>query len=107
MMLGTPGLAACLVVCTCLLVLVVSCRGSEKAVTGQVTGVFERNLVEVELLRIRDRSNNIWEFTTTGDIGMSPAHLKQHQLLGQGVLVVYKKIGDQLVVFEIRDLVTP
>ncbi|GIT42291.1 MAG: hypothetical protein Ct9H300mP11_02270 [Chloroflexota bacterium] len=30
---------------------------------------------------------------------MSPAHLKQHQLLGQGVLVVYKKIEDRLVFF--------
>ena len=59
-MLGTQGMAACLVVGTCLLVLVVSCRGSEKTVTGQVTGVVERNLGEVELLRIRDRSNNIW-----------------------------------------------
>ena len=106
-MLGTQGMAACLVVGTCLLVLVVSCRGSEKTVTGQVTGVVERNLVEVELLRIRDRSNKIWEFTTTGDIGMSPSHLKQHQLLGQGVLVVYKKIENRLVIFEILDLVTP
>ena len=106
-MLGAHGLTTYLVVGTCLLLLVVSCRGSEKTVTGQVTGVVARNLVEVELLRIRDRFNNIWEFTTTGDIGMSPAHLKQHQLLGQGVLVVYKKIEDRLVIFEIRDLVTP
>ena len=99
-------LAAVSVAGACLLVLAVSCGGGEKTVTGMVTDVVERNLLEVELLRVRDRSDNIWEFTTLGNIGMSPAHLKQHQVLGQGVLVVYKPIGGRLVVSEIRDLVT-
>ena len=100
-------LAAVSVAGACLLVLAVSCGGGEKTVTGMVTGVVERNLSEVELLRVRDRSDNIWEFTTLGNIGMSPAHLKQHQVLGQGVLVVYKRIGGRLVVSKIRDLATP
>ena len=100
-------LAAVSVAGACLLVLAVSCGGGEKTVTGMVTDVVERNLSEVELLRVRDRSDNIWEFTTLGNIGMSPAHLKQHQVLGQGVLVVYKTIDGRLVVSKIRDLVTP
>ena len=100
-------LAAVSVAGACLLVLAVSCGGGEKTVTGMVTDVVERNLSEVELLRVRDRSDNIWEFTTLGNIGMSPAHLKQHQVLGQGVLVVYKRIGGRLVVSNIRDLATP
>ena len=100
-------LAAVSVAGACLLVLAVSCGGGEKTVTGMVTDVVERNLSEVELLRVRDRSDNIWEFTTLGNIGMSPAHLKQHQVLGQGVLVVYKRIGGRLVVSKIRDLATP
>ena len=100
-------LAAVSVAGACLLVLAVSCGGGEKTVTGMVTDVVERNLLEVELLRVRDRSDNIWEFTTLGNIGMSPAHLKQHQVLGQGVLVVYKRIGGRLVVSKIRDLATP
>ena len=100
-------LAAVSVAGACLLVLAVSCGGGEKTVTGMVTDVVERNLSEVELLRVRDRSDNIWEFTTLGNIGMSPAHLKQHQVLGQGVLVVYKTIGGRLVASEIRDLATP
>ena len=100
-------LAAVSVAGACLLVLAVSCGGGEKTVTGMVTDVVERNLSEVELLRVRDRSDNIWEFTTLGNIGMSPAHLKQHQVLGQGVLVVYKTIEGRLVVSEIRDLATP
>ena len=100
-------LAAVSVAGACLLVLAVSGGGGEKTVTGMVTDVVERNLSEVELLRVRDRSDNIWEFTTLGNIGMSPAHLKQHQVLGQGVLVVYKRIGGRLVVSKIRDLATP
>ena len=100
-------LAAVSVAGACLLVLAVSCGGGEKTVTGMVTDVVERNLSEVELLRVRDRSDNIWEFTTLGNIGMSPAHLKQHQVLGQGVLVVYKRIGGRLVVSKIRDLAIP
>ena len=100
-------LAAVSVAGACLLVLAVSCGGGEKTVTGMVTDVVERNLSEVELLRVRDRSDNIWEFTTLGNIGMSPAHLKQHQGLGQGVLVVYKRIGGRLVVSKIRDLAIP
>ena len=100
-------LAAVSVAGACLLVLAVSCGGGEKTVTGMVTDVVERNLSEVELLRVRDRSDNIWEFTTLGNIGMSPAHLKQHQVLGQGVLVVYKTIDGRLVASEIRDLATP
>ena len=100
-------LAAVSIAGACLLVLAVSCGGGEKTVTGMVTDVVERNLSDVELLRVRDRSDNIWEFTTLGNIGMSQAHLKQHQVLGQGVLVVYKRIGGRLVVSEIRDLATP
>ena len=100
-------LAAVSIAGACLLVLAVSCGGGEKTVTGMVTDVVERNLSEVELLRVRDRSDNIWEFTTLGNIGMSPAHLKQHQVLGQGVLVAYKTIDGRLVVSKIRDLATP
>ena len=100
-------LAAVSIAGACLLVLAVSCGGGEKTVIGMVADVVERNLSEVELLLVRDRSDNIWEFTTTGEIGMSPAHLKQHQVLGQGVLVVYKTISGRLVVSEIRDLANP
>ncbi|GIT42292.1 MAG: hypothetical protein Ct9H300mP11_02280 [Chloroflexota bacterium] len=42
-MLGAQGLTTCLVVGPLSFALVVSCRGSEKTVTGQVTGVVERN----------------------------------------------------------------
>ena len=75
--------------------------------TGFVLEVVERNLVEIELLRVRDRSGRIWEFTTEGNIGMSAAHLKQHQVLGQGVVVLYDEVGGQAVASEVLDFETP
>ena len=56
---GRRRLAVVAVAGACLLVLAVSCGGGEKTVTGMVTDVVERNLSEVELLRVRDRSDNI------------------------------------------------
>ena len=75
--------------------------------TGFVLEVVELNLHQVELLRVRDRSGRIWEFTTEGNIGMSAAHLKQHQVLGQGVVVLYDEVAGQAVASEVRDLESP
>ena len=59
----------------CVLLLSVSCGGGEKTVTGFVLEVVDRNMVEIELLRVRDRSGRIWEFTTEGNIAVSYTHL--------------------------------
>ena len=91
----------------CVLFIAVACGGGEKTVTGLVLEVVGRNLVEIELLRVRDRSGRVWEFTTEGNIGISAAHLKQHQVLGQGVVVVYNEEDGHSVASEVRDLVTP
>ena len=72
----------------CVLRITVACGGGEKTMTGLVLEVVGRNLVEIELLRVRDRSGRIWEFTTEGNIGISAAHLKQHQVSGQGDVVI-------------------
>jgi hypothetical protein len=92
---------------SCLLLLAVACGGGDKTVTGLVLEAVERNIVEIELLKVRDRSGKVWEFTTVGNVGISAAHLKQHQVLGQGVVVVYEEEGGNLIATEIRDLATP
>ncbi len=107
MMTGRRWLAVASIAGACVLLLSVSCGGGEKTVTGFVLEVVERNLVEIELLRVRDRSGRIWEFTTEGNIGMSAAHLKQHQVLGQGVVVLYDEVGGQAVAVEVLDFETP
>ena len=100
-------LALASIASACVLLIAVACCGGEKTVTGLVLEVVGRNLVEIELLRVRDRSGRIWEFTTEGNIGISAAHLKQHQVLGQGVVVVYNEEDGQSIASEVRDLVTP
>ncbi len=62
---GTGKLAVASVGGVCLLLLAAACGGDGgKTVTGLVVEAVERNLVEIELLKVRDRSGKTWEFTT-------------------------------------------
>jgi hypothetical protein len=45
----------------------------------------------------------VWTFTTQGPVEITPSHLREHQLLGQAVLVTYVAKGDKLVALEVRD----
>ena len=66
-------------------------------VRGHVVEVVGRSIVEVETLRLRDTGGKTWTFTTEGFIGFSPAHLREHQLFGQTVLVTYVEKQGRLV----------
>ena len=69
-----------------------------------VVEVIGRNITEVETLRIRDETGEIWSFTgAEGFIGTTPSHVKEHQLLGQRVLVTYVREGNTLVALDIGD----
>ena len=72
-------------------------------VRGHVVEVVGRSITEVETLRIRDSDERSWTFTTEGFIGFSPAHLREHQLFGQTVLVTYVAKGDILVAVDVAD----
>ena len=72
-------------------------------VRGQVVEVVARNITEVEILRIRDESGQVWAFTTEGFAGFTPSHLQEHQLFGQSVLVSYIEKDGQLVAVNIID----
>ncbi|MBC8280180.1 MAG: hypothetical protein H8E48_05280 [Chloroflexi bacterium] len=78
---------------------------SEKVVTGRVVDAIARDIVELESLTVRDADSQIWEFTTTGPVGMSIGHLRQHQALGAKIQVTYRKIGGQLIASDIQDAV--
>ena len=83
--------------------------GSEEAqrVEGLVVEVVDRNIEEVESLRVRDQSGMLWTFTTEGYAGFTPAHLREHQLFGSQVVVSYRSEkgpdGDRLVAVDITD----
>ena len=90
-----------------LLLIAVACGDGGKSVTGTVVEAVDRNIVEIELLRVRDRSGRVWEFTTEGNVGINAAHLRQHQVLGDGVVVKYEAKGGRLIATEVRDLPAP
>ncbi len=79
--------------------------------TGQVNGlvveVVARSIDEVETLRIRDSGGETWTFITEGYAGITPAHLREHQLFGDAVTVTYQEKdgpkGRMLVALEIAD----
>lgn len=65
--------------------------------------VVGRNITDVEKLRIRTEDGAVWTFVTEGFAGVSPSHLREHQLRGETVLVSYVRKGDKLVALEITD----
>ncbi len=73
-------------------------------VRGMVVEVVNRSIIELETLRIRDEADVIWTFRAAeGFIGFTPSHLKEHQLLGQSVLVTYVSQGAELVAVGLDD----
>jgi hypothetical protein len=94
------------------LALATGCGGNAATATvepaGEVRGLVEevvgRNIVEIDLLRIRDESGRIWSFGAgEGFIGFSPSHLRAHQLLGETVQVTYETRGGMLVAVALSD----
>lgn len=82
-------------------------RHEPRQVEGLIVEVVDRDIDEVETLRIRDSGGKIWTFTTEGYAGVTPAHLREHQLFGDGVTVTYQEMdgpeGRVLVASEIAD----
>ena len=75
----------------------------EGSVRGVIVEVVGRDLLEIERLRVRDDEGKVWTFTTEGFIGQSPSHLRQHQLLGEGILVSYVAKDEILLAVDLAD----
>ena len=108
--LGRPGLrkmAMAVVLAAPLLLIAAACGGGDKEVTGLVLEAVERDLVEIELLRVRDDDGKVWEFSTEGPVGISAAHLRQHQVAGEKVLVIYREERGRLIAVEVGDATVP
>ena len=87
------------------IVLVLGCdrQGVQLQVRGQVVEVVSRSFSELESLRIRDKDGEEFVFETEGFIGFTPSHVREHQLLGQTILVTYEKRGERLVAVFLED----
>ena len=98
-------LAALTAILLCALAIVTGCSNGpgELQVRGQVVEVVPRNFSELELLRIRDESGREYEFETEGFVGFTPSHVREHQLLGQSLLVTYLKRGERLIAVRLED----
>ena len=78
--------------------------GAGGQVRGLVVEVVGRNIAEVETIRVRDDFGKVWTFVgAEGNIGVTPSHLREHQLTGQSVLVTYVMRGDTLVAVDVAD----
>ena len=104
---GLNKLALATVAVLLLIALACGGGGGGKTVTGIVLEAVDRNLAEIELLQVRDRAGRVWDFTTEGNVGISAAHLRQHQVLGDGVVVMYEEKDGRLIATDIRDLPAP
>ena len=77
--------------------------GGDKQVTGLVLEAVGRNFNEIEVLRLRDDDGRVWEFSTDGPVGISAAHLRQHQVAGETILVTYREEGGRLIAVDVSD----
>ena len=98
------GAAGLLLLLLAALLSLAACGGGEtRQVRGQVIEVSARDFAELETLRIRDDAGREYRFTTEGFVGFTPSHVREHQLLGQSLLVTYEKRGDELVAVALAD----
>ncbi len=98
-----PCIAAATLAVLGLLLLIGCDEDGSRQVRGQVVEVGARNFTELETLRIRDSEGREYLFTTEEFIGFTPSHVREHQLLGQSLLVTYEKRGDTLVAVALED----
>ena len=98
-----PALAGLLVGLAALLSLAACGDGATRQVRGQVIEVSARDFAELETLRIRDAAGREYRFIAEGFIGFTPSHVREHQLLGQSLLVTYEQRGDELVAIALAD----
>ena len=72
-------------------------------VRGHILEVVARNITEIERVSIRDQDGRRWTFTTEGYTGVTPSHLREHQLFGRQVVVSYVERENRLVAVKIGD----
>ena len=72
-------------------------------IRGAVVEAVDRDLAEIETLRIRDGDGRIWTFTTGGPLEKNGAHLRLHQVLGETIEVRYEEKDGQLLATGLRD----
>ena len=95
------AIAACI---AALSAIAAACGASDAMqVRGQVVEVVPRSFSEIELLRVRDEEGKEFVFETRGFVGFTPSHVREHQFLGQSLLVTYEEREGILVAVKLED----
>lgn len=81
----------------------IACEGDPGVVRGVVVEAIDRDLAEIETLRIRDDGGRTWTFTTDGALEKNGAHLRLHQLLGETIEVRYEEREGLMIATGLRD----
>ena len=73
--------------------------------TGLVTSVETRSLLEFESITVASESGVVLDFHAGGRRfeEFTPAHVREHMVLGDPVEVTYQKSGDMLLIVSLRD----
>lgn len=73
--------------------------------TGTVHNYEAKSLLELESITIADRSGERREFFADGLRleEFTPAHVREHMVLGDPVEVTYRESGDRLLIVSLRD----
>lgn len=79
------------------------CHTEPGVVRGVVVEAIDRNLAEIETLRVRDEEGREWTFTTDGALEKNGAHLRLHQVLGETIKVTYEEREGRLIAIALRD----
>ena len=74
-------------------------------IRGMVLEVEPESLISLAALEVVDSESKVWRFEGRGKVvpGFTPSHLNEHKLLGQEVLVIYYREGEELVLHDITD----
>jgi hypothetical protein len=74
-----------------------------KEVRGRVIQVEAESITALASLTIRDESGKEWTFRGEGYVGVTPSHLRQHQVIAQPITVLYRETDDGLLAVWVTD----
>ena len=81
-----------------------TCGGKLERVHGLVVKVQNTGILEIELIHLVDDDGHTWKFEGSGTYGeFTPAHLKQHMLVGEKIEVTFHRKDGRLLIDRLTD----
>jgi len=106
-----------LIVCLGTLVIAAACNGGEsedgndetQQVSGLITNVEARSLLELESLEVTDERGTVWKFQSSrrglngGSHDYTPSHLREHMVQGALIVITYIQNEEELTIVNIGE----